>query len=266
MHYSNIRSRAGLVALVFVLIISLVSVSAIPIPAASGPSSTLSPTSDPTLNGLPVPEVDNTKISLSGRMSAPPAASRVLARRQDISTNMDDELVRRSVGSKIKAAFKKFGSDVKHVAQKVGDGIKTAAKKVGNFIKKSGAEVAKFGLKVVQSVGEVVGHVASFIPAIGKPIQQAIHGVSEVAGFASEHIKAKMSRKLEKGMKVMDKADQVMSYIPRDFSEEEAFLQRDIAESYFEERDIDDIALENREESYFEVYERDIYEGYDDLD
>jgi len=250
MHYSNIRSRAGLVALVFVLVISLVS--AIPIPAAGSKlSSTLSPSSDPSLNGLP--EVDTAKIPLSGRMmSTLPGANRAFARR-DISTNIDDQLVRRSVGSKIKAGFKKFGSDIKH-----------AVTKVGNFVKKEGAAVAKFGLKVVQSVGEVVGHVASFIPAIGKPIQQAIHGVSEVAGFASDHIKAKLSSKLQKGMKVMDKADTVMGYIPRrrDFSEEEAFLQRDIGEEYFEERDIDDIALENREESYFELYERDIYDGY----
>jgi len=62
-------------------------------------------------------------------------------------------------------------------------------------------------------------------------------------------------------MKVMDKADQIMGYIPRrrEFSEEEAFQQRDIGETYhFEERD--DIALENRDKSYFE---RDIYERYD---
>lgn len=122
-----------------------------------------------------------------------------------------------------------------------------------------GSAVAKFGFKVAESVGEVVGHAAAFIPAIGKPIQEAIHGASEVAGFVSDHIKAKLSNKLQKGVNIMNKADKVMSYIPtrRDFSEEEAFLQRDIS---FEERD--DIALENRGESYFEVNERDIYEGY----
>jgi hypothetical protein len=261
MHYSNIRSRAGLVALVFALIISLVS--AIPIPAAgSEPSSTLSPTSsNPSLNGLP--EVDTAKISLSGRMSTLPTATRALAHRQDISTNMDDQLVRRSVGSKISAGFKKFVGDIKHVAQKAVQGVDTAFKKVKNFVKTQGAAVAKFGLKVAESVGEAVGHVASFIPAIGKPIQEAIHGVSEAAGFVSDHIKAKLSNKLQKGVNVMNKADTIMSYIPRrrDFSEEEAFLQRDISGIYFEERD--DIALENREESYFEVNERrDIYEGY----
>jgi len=255
MHYSNIRSRAGLVALVFGLIISLVS--AIPIPAAgSGLSSTLSPSSYPSLNGQPEIDTATGRISLSGRMSTLPTATRALTRKQDISTNMDDQLVRRSVGSKIKAAFQKFGSEVKH-------GVQTAVKKVGNFVKSSGAAVAKFATKVVQSVGEVVGHVASFIPAIGKPIQQAIHGVSEVAGVVSDHIHAKLSSKLQKGMNVMNKADKVMSYIPmrRDFSEEDSFLQRDISEAYFEERD--DIALENREESYFEAIERDIYERYD---
>ena len=139
-----------------------------------------------------------------------------------------------------------------------------AAKKVGTFIKKQGAGIAKFGLKVVESVGEVVGHVASFIPAVGKPIQQAIHGVSKVAGVISDHIHAKLSDKLEKGMKVMNTADTIMGFIPRDFSEDETFEQRDISEgysSYFEERD--DLALENREESYFEAFGRESNEGYD---
>jgi len=64
-------------------------------------------------------------------------------------------------------------------------------------------------------------------------------------------------------MKVMNKANKVMEFIPREFSEEfEAFQERDISDEYLEERD--DIALENREDSYFEAYERDIYEeGYD---
>jgi len=167
-------------------------------------------------------------------------------------------------GGAIKHGFQKVGHAIKKVAQKVGKGIKTAAKKVGHFIKTTGAKVAKFGLKVVQSVGEVVGKVASFIPGVGKPIQQAIHGVSKVAGVISDHIHVKLSPKLEKGMKIMDKANQIMDYIPRrrEFSEEESFQERDIDEAYhFEERD--DIALENREESYSEVNERDIYERYD---
>ena len=140
-----------------------------------------------------------------------------------------------------------------------------AANKVKNFVKTTGAKVAKFGLKVVQSVTNVVGHVASFIPAIGKPIQQAIRGVSKAAGAISDHIRAKLSPKLEKGMKIMNKANKVMGFIPRRRDlEEDAFQQRDIGEAnYFEERD--DISLENREESYFEANERDNYELYDPL-
>ena len=72
MQYSlaNIRSRAGLVALIFALIISLVS--AVPIPATeSGLSSTLSRRDNinPTLNGH-----DSAKIST-------PAAPRALTHR-----------------------------------------------------------------------------------------------------------------------------------------------------------------------------------------
>jgi hypothetical protein len=174
---------------------------------------------------------------------------------------MDDQLVRRaSVFTKLKQDFQKAGAAIKH-------GVQTAAKKVETFVKNTGAKVAKFGLKVVESVGEVAGHIASFIPAVGKPIQQAIHGVSKVAGVISDSIKTKLSSKLQKGMNIMNKADNIMGFIPRrrDLLEEETFQQRDINEAYFEERD--DFALENREESYFEANERDIYERYyDDLD
>ena len=84
-------------------------------------------------------------------------------------------------------------------------------------------------------------------------------GVAKVAGLISDKIKVKLPAKLEKGMKVMDKANKVMDFIPREFSEEGDFQQRDIDEAYhFEERD--DISLENREESYSEVNERDFYE------
>jgi hypothetical protein len=123
-----------------------------------------------------------------------------------------------------------------------------AAKAVGHFVKTTGAKVAKFGLKVVQSVGEVIGKVASFIPEVGKPIERAIHGVSKAAGAISDHIHAKLSAKLQKGMKVMNKANEIMGYIPRrrDLSEEEAFQQRDISEAYVEERG--DNALEIRED------------------
>jgi hypothetical protein len=133
-------------------------------------------------------------------------------------------------------------------------------------VKTTGAKVAKFGLKVYQSVGTVVGKAAGFIPAIGKPIGKAIEGVSKVAGVVSDRIHAKLSNKLQKGMNVMNKANKVMGFIPRrrDLSEEEeAFQQRDISEPYYlEERD--DFALENRDESYFEAIQRDdIYERYD---
>jgi hypothetical protein len=110
-------------------------------------------------------------------------------------------------------------------------------------------------------VGEVVGKVASFIPAVGKPVQQAIHAATKIAGVISDHIPAKLPPNLQKGMDVMEKADKIMDYIPRQFSEEEGFEQRDIDEAYlFEERD--DYELENRDEESY--YERDIiYERYD---
>lgn len=75
-------SRAGLVALLFTLTISLVS--AFPVPATESIiSSTLSSRTIPELNGLDHIEIDTPgipKISLSGRMSTLPLATR-LARR-----------------------------------------------------------------------------------------------------------------------------------------------------------------------------------------
>jgi uncharacterized NAD-dependent epimerase/dehydratase family protein len=138
-----------------------------------------------------------------------------------------------------------------------------AAKKVWHFVKTTGAKIAKFGLKVVQSVEKVAAKVVSFIPVIGKPLSKVMDGISKVAGVISDHIKVKLPAKLQKGMNVMNKANKILSFIPRrrELSEEEDFQQRDIDEAYhFEERD--DIALENQE-SYSEVNERDIYDRYD---
>ena len=136
-----------------------------------------------------------------------------------------------------------------------------AAKNVKHFWKTTGAADTKFGLEVVQTVGEAAGKVTSFIPAVGKPADEAIDQVTQLAGFASNHINAKLPGKLQTGMNIMNTADQIMNYIPRrrEFSEEEDFHLRDIGEAYyFEERD--DVTLENREETYFDAEERDVYQ------
>jgi hypothetical protein len=244
-------------------------------------------------------------------MSSPPTAQDLT--RRDISTDVDDQLVRRglNLGAKIRKAFDKVktgfqnaGKAIAHVATKVVDKVKTgfqtagkaiahvatkavqkiktgvtkAVKKVGNFVRTTGAKIVKFGAKVLETGAEVVGHIAGFIPEIGKPIQEAIHGVAKVAGAVADHVKANLGKKLQRGFDIMNTANTVMGYIPlrrefleeeafqRDFmdSEEEAYYQRDSMDpysSYFEERD--DMELDNREDSYFELYERDIYDGYD---
>ena len=132
-------------------------------------------------------------------------------------------------------------------------------------MKTTGAKVAKFGLKVVQSWEKAGAKVVRFIPGIGKPLSKAMEGVSAAAGAISDRIKVKLPGKLEKGMKVMNKANKVMDYIPREFSEKENFQQRDFDEAYLlEERD--DFDLENREDSYSDVYERDLFDERYDLD
>ena len=119
------------------------------------------------------------------------------------------------------------------------------------------------GMNVMNKADKVM----SYIPR-RRDLSEEEATVSKVAGVIRAKLSSKqtkLSPKLEKGMDVMNKADQHIGYVPRrrDLSEEEAFEQRDISEAYssFEERD--DIALENREESYFEANERDIYERYD---
>ena len=117
MQCSNIRLRAGLVVLVFALIVSLVSTCPIPlvislasvalIPAtASGVSSCR----NPSLNGHQL------EFLFSVRMSTLPLATRLIFgvawltyyTRQPLSTIMDDQLVRRSIASKLKVCLSIF--------------------------------------------------------------------------------------------------------------------------------------------------------------
>jgi len=264
--YSNIRSRAGLVALVLALIsISLVSALPIPSPATQSPSP-----SNPSYDGQNHIQHDIRRIekfSLNGQISRAPSATSDKHNAMPVVT-YDDQLVRRNIfskikhafqsfGHKVKAGFQKLGQGIKHVAQKavagiktvakkVGSGIKTAVKKVGHFIKTTGAKIVKFGLKVVQAVGTAVAKVASFIPEVGKPLERAIDGVAKGAGMISDKIHVKLPPRLEKGVEVMNKADKIMEYIPRrrDLSDEEAFQQRDINDKYHsEEFGLDDISL-----------------------
>ena len=120
-------SRAGLFALLFTLIISLVS--AFPIPESESP--TLSSRSTPNLNGQDRPiELDtgartrNPDILLRGRMSTLPLATKLNRRvcyrpfplllfsciyltfvQQQFPTDTDEQLVPRSFGDKIKNAY-----------------------------------------------------------------------------------------------------------------------------------------------------------------
>ena len=77
------------------------------------------------------------------------------------------------------------------------------------------------------------------------------------------HIHAKISSKLQKKIiAAKNEAHDIVSLAKKRKEEVSNFQKRGIDVAYhFEERD--DISLENREEYYPEVYERDIYERYD---
>ena len=110
-------------------------------------------------------------------------------------------------------------------------------------------------------MGSVVAKAASFIPDVGKPLEKAIDGVAKVAGVASNAIHAHLSPKLQKGMKVMNAANKVMSYFRRDLSDEELFQERDNSYAhYYEEVDSDDISLEHLHQEEFDF--DDNYEHY----
>lgn len=72
-------------------------------------------------------------------------------------------------------------------------------------MKTTGAKIAKFGLKVISTVQSVASKVAKFIPGIGKPISAALNGASKVSNLASNKIHVSLGKKLDKGMKIMDK-------------------------------------------------------------
>jgi hypothetical protein len=249
--YSNIRSRAGLVALVLALInISLVSALPIPFPASQSElSSTLPPSSIHSNHD------GQNHIQHDTRRIAKFSINDQLSKAHTSFDKDDDQLVRRSVLSKIKKGFQDLGHDIKHAAQKVASGVTTAAKKVEQFAKTTGAKVVKFGAKVVQSVGMAIGDVASFIPDVGKPLQQAINGVSKVAGVISDHIHANLGAKLTKGMKVMNTANKIMGLVRRDLSDEEAFQKRDISDTYYSGDDISHSYFDNDYDLDYEHWE-----------
>jgi hypothetical protein len=225
--YSNAPSgaRAGLVVLIFALIISFVSAAPIPVSVSQ---SGLSSNQDLIHGDTPkVPAVP-----VNGPISTVSVTARAFTV-NNTPVEFDNHLVRRSIGSKIKAAFQRFGrtlkrgfqkigAGIKKVAQKIGHGIVTAAKKVGTFVKKTAGKIAKFGLKILATAAEIGGKIIGFIPG-GKIIGKALDGAAKGLDIASDKIHANLGSKLEKGMKVMDKIGKITSYIPRELSAEDGF-------------------------------------------
>jgi len=125
--------------------------------------------------------------------------------------------VAQKVGSGIKSVAQKVGNGIKNVAQKVGNGVKTAVKVVGNglktagkWVKENGAKIAKAGLKIISTVGSVVGRVASFIPGVGKVVSKGLKYASAGLDKASDAIHANLGG-FGKAMNVMDKIEHPLS-------------------------------------------------------
>jgi hypothetical protein len=225
--YSIIRSRAGLVALVFALIsISLVSALPISFPAAqSGLSSPLSLSpNNPSHDGQNLIQHDTRRIpkfsvNASGQMSGAPAATRALSGKYNPMDTDDDQLVRRNVfskikhafqslGHKIKSGFQKLGQDIKHVAQKIGSGIKKVAQKVGSGIKKVAQKIGSGIKRVAQKVGAGIKKVAKKIGS----------GIKTAAKKVWHFMKTTGAKIVKFGLKVVQTVGtavaKVVSFIP----------------------------------------------------
>jgi len=203
MPYSIIRSRAGLVALVLSLIISLVSAAPIPATAPSGLSSSiLSPRS---LN-------DSSEVYFGGRMTTLPSATRLTFQQDSSIFDDDDQLVRRKVDIKagIKKVFHKIADGVKsvvhkveNVAKTVAHKVETAAKTVWHKVGKVALQVVKFGTKIYQGVMTQVGKAVSGIPAF-RPLGRVIEGAATAAGAISDRIHVPLPKKLQKGVDIIN--------------------------------------------------------------
>lgn len=99
--------------------------------------------------------------------------------------------------------------------------VTAAGRKIKSFMDDTGKKIVKFGLKVFESYETVVAKVAGYIPGL-KGVAKAIEGVAKVAGVVGNQIHATLSKGLQKGMNIMDRAGKYLSYIPRrrDLSEE----------------------------------------------
>ncbi|KIM43490.1 hypothetical protein M413DRAFT_443414 [Hebeloma cylindrosporum] len=145
----------------------------------------------------------------------------------------------KKVGNGIKTAAKKVGNGIKTAAKKVGHGIVTAAKKVGKFVKTTGAKIAKFGLKVISTVQSVGAKVVGFIPGVGKPLGRALKAASMGTNALSNKIHVSLGKKLDKGMKIMDKIRNPVSGAGGKALD--AVLRREEDEQWVFHRELDDM-------------------------
>ncbi|KAF8996161.1 hypothetical protein BDQ17DRAFT_957139 [Cyathus striatus] len=193
--HSRTFLRAGLVSLTFAL--CALFASAMPVPPCSeiNPRSCLVSKPDP---GVAISKHSGEDYNIVTRSSISHADH--LALREVIVSR-----------TSVKEKFKKFGQKLKAGFQKVGQGIKTAAKKVGRFVKTTGAKIVKFGAKVVSTGMSVLSKVAKVIPGVGKAISAGLKGVGTAADVVSNAIHANLGKKLDKGMKIMDKVQNPIS-------------------------------------------------------
>jgi len=205
--YSIVPSRAGLVVLIFALIISFVSAAPIPISASQ---SGFSPSSSHSnRNGQDIIHRDTPRIAqiqLNGPTSTISVTTRALI--DNTLVGADSQIVRRSVGSKIRAAFSRLWHGIKHVAQKIGSGIKRVAQKIGSGIKRVAQKIGSGIKRVAQKIGSGIKRVAQKIGS----------GIKTAAKRVGTFIKNTGAKIAKFGLKVIsavtEVAAKVVGFIP----------------------------------------------------
>lgn len=89
-----------------------------------------------------------------------------------------------------------------------------AATKVGNFAKAHGALIGKVGLKAMSTAEEAASKVVTKVPGYGEVVGKVMEVEGKVLSKVSNKISVKTSKKVDDAMKGMDKAQDIMEYVP----------------------------------------------------
>jgi gas vesicle protein len=214
-------SRAGSLALFTLFIHSFILLFTFAAPVAVAPPTSISITAPNSyaLNN-PFPQVlsgslskrDSFRSSSHVFRSIEESEIEILVRRKSIGAKIRDAF--KKVGNGIKKGFQKVGQGIKHVAKKIGNGIKTAAKKVGNGIKHVAKKIGNGIKTAAKKVGNGIKHVAKKVGNGIKHVAKKIgHGIKTAAKKVGHFVKTTGAKIAKFGLKVLSTAQSVAAKV-----------------------------------------------------